>query len=257
MSMKIKILGSGAAPGVPSICKGWGVCDPNNPKNFRTRCSALISSDTTDILIDTSPEFRLQAINNKIEKIDAVIFTHAHNDHTAGIDDIRGFNRLTQKPIETYGTKPFLNDMKRRFPYIFNDNISKYHPSVLMNEIEPYKEFNIGNVNILPIRLHDHMCDLIGYVFNNKIAYLTDFLNIEQQDLDRLKNIDLLVIGCLSQKGSDFQAPFNKVLEYIDYINPKQAIITHMSSGIDYEWVKDNTQSFTTPAYDGLEIEVK
>ena len=255
--IKVKILGSGAAPGVPCICKGWGNCDPNNPKNFRTRSSAIISVDGVDILIDTSPEFRLQAINNKIEKIDAIVYTHAHNDHIAGVDDIRGFNRRTEKHMQVYGTKSFLDTMKEKFSYIFNDNLSKYHPSVYTNEIKEYEEFNINDINIYPIKLHGHMIDLVGYIFNNKVAYITDYLEIEKEDLDRLKDIDLLITGCLNQKGSHYQAPFNKVLEYIDYINPKQAIITHMASEMDYDWVKDNSPANVTPAYDGLEIEVE
>ncbi len=255
--MKVTILGCSAAPGVPCICRGWGDCNPNNPKNFRTRCSALVSDGDTDILIDTSPEFRLQAINNKIEKIDAIVFTHTHNDHTAGVDDIRGFNRRSQKPMQTYGIKSFCEEMKKRFSYIFNDTLSKYHPSVSINEITEYQEFNINNINILPLKLHGHMCDLVGYIFNNKIAYLTDFMEIDKEDLDRLKNIDLLIMGCLNQKGSHFQAPFNKVLEYIDYINPKQAIITHMASEMDYDWVNDNSPNNVTPAHDGMIIEVE
>ena len=135
--MKIVVLGSGSSGGVPLIGNYWGNCNPNNPKNKRTRVSVYIEYNNKNILIDTSPELRQQALDNKINKLDAVCWTHAHADHTNGIDDLRQFLWRSQKNLSVYASKNTMNALKTRFDYIFNESNSYFQPPLDVNIINP------------------------------------------------------------------------------------------------------------------------
>jgi phosphoribosyl 1,2-cyclic phosphate phosphodiesterase len=262
-NVKITILGSGAAPGVPSVAFGWGECNPDNPKNIRTRTGTYLEFDNnTKILIDTSPDIRIQMIKNKIGPVNGILYTHAHSDHIGGMDDLREINRITKNNVEIYCTKNTYKDISTRFSYLINldknvtDVLSK--PSLYPNIIENYKNFTIEGIDIQPIEMTGHNIGSNGYIFNNgEIVYLADFKTIDDKVLDQIINKPkLLIIPCTTYKGCKFHPTLDYVKELINKINPEKAIINHMAIENDYDFINKNTDERTIPAYDGMVIEL-
>ena len=258
---KVTILGSGAAPGVPAIAYGWGNCDPNNPKNIRTRTSVYIEHDQTKILIDTSPDLRMQMLANGIRELDAVLYTHPHADHLHGIDDLREINRLHRCSLNFYATDDTIRVIKSRFPYLLatpeHRNNVITHPSLIANEINYYQPFAINNLKIIPIRLIGHVVPSTGYIFNDgEIVYIADYRRIEEKAFDYIKKpVKLMVVPLTTPVGAEFHADLNEVLADIAKINPERAIINHMAAECDYDVIRNITPQNVEPAYDNMKVE--
>ncbi|MCP4395117.1 MAG: MBL fold metallo-hydrolase [Alphaproteobacteria bacterium] len=258
--MKITILGCGGAGGVPMLSVGWKDCDPNNPKNNRLRPSILVEENDTKILIDTSPDLRMQLLNSDTQSLDAILYTHQHADHIHGIDDIREINRAMNAPLPIYTDKVTMDALQTRFSYVFKgirnaEEKTYFRPCLTPNIITPLESFNINGTNILPIKQDHGYMDSLGFKFNGKFAYSTDVLDIDQESLDMLHGLDLWVVGCYSFNPHPTHAHLDKILEWADYIKPKKFIITHMSPIIDYEALKKMLPSNAEPAYDGMTLE--
>ena len=171
--MKITILGSGSSGGVPLIGNYWGECDPNNPKNVRTRVSVLVTLDNkNNILIDTSPDLRMQSISNNIKKIDAVLWTHAHADHANGIDDLRQFLWTRKEQLPVFGSKDTINALKTRFDYVFSQDNSYFKPPLKVNTINE-GEFSVCSTKAFAFNQHHGKEFTYGYKVE-KFAYSTD-----------------------------------------------------------------------------------
>ncbi len=171
--MKITILGSGSSGGVPLIGNYWGECDPNNPKNIRTRVSVLVTLDNKkNILIDTSPDLRMQSISNNIKKIDAVLWTHAHADHANGIDDLRQFLWTRKEQLPVYGSKDTINALKTRFDYVFSQDNSYFKPPLKVNTINE-GEFSVCSTKAFAFNQNHGKEFTYGYKVE-KFAYSTD-----------------------------------------------------------------------------------
>lgn len=258
---KITFLGAGAAPGVPSLCMGYGACDPDNPLNNRTRTSTYIDYNGVKILIDTSPDLRLQLINNNIHSLDAVLFTHTHADHLNGIDDLREINRTTRKSLNFYATKRTISTIKKRFSYLIaspkkvKDIIRQ--PSLIANEIKPNNDFYVKDLKITPLKLLGHNIECTGYSFNDgELVYIADFKTLASSVYKMIKKRpELMVIPLTTPYGQPYHASLSEVLECISQINPKKVVINHMASECDYEAVQASTPDFVTPAYDNMSVE--
>ncbi len=267
MSLKLTILGSGSSTGSPAIGNNWGVLDPLNPKNRRTRCSALIETSEHSILIDTSPDLYQQMIACDIRRINSVLYTHPHADHLHGIDDLRGINRMMKSKIDLYAPQEVLTCIKERFSYVLtplkNDGTNIYKPWVESHLVEQNKEFAIGGINIMPLQMShgkygEPAVDFLntGYVFNKKIAYTTDLIHFidEEFAFQHLQNLDLWVIGCISKRPHHTHLSLDKVMDLVNKLHPKEVIITHMSCGLDYQDVDNITPDNVKPAYDGMQV---
>ncbi|MCQ2915093.1 MAG: MBL fold metallo-hydrolase [Alphaproteobacteria bacterium] len=258
--MKIKILGCGAAPGVPSLSKGWGSCDPNNTKNRRYRTSALISIDNKNILIDTGPDLRSQLLEANTNVIDAVLYTHEHADHTHGVDDLREINRVTRKCLPIYANKKTLDLLKDRFSYVFNavDKNSGifFHPWLEPNLITPGEPFYFENIKITPFAQDHEWTTTIGYRIGN-FAYSTDVVKFYDSSMKMLEGIDTWILGCLSAKEHPSHASINNVIAWKNIVKAKRVILTHMGTSMDYDTLMKELPEGIEPAYDGMEIEVK
>ncbi len=258
---KVTILGSGAAPGVPSIALGWGCCDANNPKNCRTRTSTYIEYDNTKLLIDTSPDLRWQLLQNHINSLDGVLYTHSHADHLHGIDDLREINRLKGGSLNIYAAKETIDVIESRFPYLLakpeqKNNVS-LQPSLVDNEVSYYKDFYIKNVKVVPIRLVGHLLPSTGYVLNDgEIVYIADYRKLEDDVLNYIKKpVKLMIVPLTTIEGSKFHASFDEVLDDIKKLAPQRVILNHMAAECDYDEVNKITPSNVEPAFDGMSLE--
>jgi len=260
--IKVTILGSGAAPGVPSIGHGWGACNPDNPKNIRSRTGTYLEFGETKLLIDTSPDIRAQMLNNKIGAVNGILYTHSHSDHVGGIDEMRELNRLTHKNVDIFCTQDTYNNINHRYGYLINHeqearNVMLF-PSLYPNIIENYNRFTINSVDITPVKMSGHSVETNGFVFNNgQIVYLADFKSVDEEVYEQIKvQPELLIIPCTNQFGATYHATLDEVKEVINKINPKQAIINHMAIENDYDFMNENTDNRTFAGYDNMTIEL-
>ncbi len=258
---KVIILGSGAAPGVPSLSYGFGNCDPENPKNYRLRTGTYVELSGVKFLIDTSPDLRLQLINNNIRDLDAVFYTHSHADHLHGIDDLREINRITGKAIDTYASKNNMEIIKIRFPYLIAENDSDVNPvfraALRPNVINYNESFFIKDLKVTPIKLIGHNVESTGFIFNDgELVFIADFREIAKEDLGYiLRKPELMVMPLTTPRGTRFHAGLDDLLVYNEQIEPKRMVINHMAVESDYQEVLSQCPSGVEPAYDGMVIE--
>ncbi len=261
---KIIIMGSGAAPGVPSVALGWGRCCPDNPKNRRRRIGTYIDIKGKRLLIDTSPDLRQQLLDNQIRHIDAVLYTHAHADHLHGIDDLRELNRISRKPLNVYAQKETAEEIRNRFAYLISSKDTPkdplFQPSLILNEVKPLIKFDIGGLSIVPLELEGHAIPSIGYMIDGgRIVYISDCKKIPETSLDIISSkpqILILPLTCAFCCGKNtYHMGLNEVLEYAHKIGAHQTIINHMAVECDYDEINALTPENVTPAYDNMVIE--
>ena len=225
--MKITVLGSGTSQGVPVIACDCEVCISENPKDARLRSSVMIEEDGQTFVIDTGPDFRQQMLREKVEKVDAIIYTHEHKDHVAGMDDVRAYNYKWKKDVEIYCTQRVNEALHREFPYVFSDYRYPGVPSVNINIIEN-KEFEINGVKILPIEAMHYKLPIFGFRIKN-FVYLTDVSSISEKEKEKMKNTDLLILDALRRKPHISHLTLEQALELINELKPKRALLTHIS----------------------------
>ncbi|MEK6560885.1 MAG: MBL fold metallo-hydrolase, partial [Nitrospirota bacterium] len=190
--MKVLFLGSGTSTGVPVIACKCAVCSSDEPRNKRTRSSILITTGDKYILVDTTTDLRFQALANSIERVDAVLFTHAHADHIHGIDDLRSFNHIQGKPIPCYGSYDTMESIRHKFSYIFNGSArSDWIPRLEINIIS--SEFILYGLTIMPLKIFHGETTIFGYRIND-VAYLTDCSGIPDDTKESLQGTKLLIL---------------------------------------------------------------
>ena len=253
--MQITFLGTGTSQGIPVIGSKHPVCLSENPKDKRLRVSVLIEWEDYTILIDCGPDFRAQMLTNNIEKIDAILFTHEHNDHTAGLDDIRPFF-FKQGDIPVFAHPRVLKNLHTRFEYILN-NDDKYPgaPSVQVNEIEN-KPFLFNNLPIIPINAMHNRLQVFGFRLKD-FTYLTDVKTIDPEEIDKLKGLKVLVINALRKESHHSHFNLEEALEFIAEVKPEQAYITHISHLLGFhEEIQATLPKNVFLAYDNLKITI-
>jgi phosphoribosyl 1,2-cyclic phosphate phosphodiesterase len=251
--LKVTFLGTGTSQGIPIIGSTHPVCLSTNPKDKRLRVSVLIEWDDLSVLIDCSPDFRQQLLRTSCTKIDAVLFTHEHSDHTAGIDDLRPFY-FRQGNLHIYAHERVLNALKQRFGYIFKTE-NKY-PGVLSLETHSIqnKFFYIGQKKILPIEVFHHKLPVFGFRVGS-FAYITDAKTVSDRELDKLKNLDVLVVNALRIEPHLSHFNLEEALAFIEKVSPKKAYLTHISHHLGFhDEVQKTLPQSVHLAYDQLEI---
>ena len=255
MNLKFIILGCGSSLGVPRIDGNYGDCDPKNPKNFRTRCCALIKSKNKNVLIDTSPDLKNQLIKNKIKNIHKVFYTHYHADQTHGINELRLFFLKNRGPIDIYTDLSTEKYLKKSFNYCFTKT-SEYPPILKINKLKnmhSYKDANIS-VNLKCFKVKHGNIDSICYIINKKLAYASDISDIYKKDLRHFKNLKFLVIDCLQYDPHPSHFCLKDVLNLVKKVKPKKTILTNLNSRFDYNEVKKKLPKHIIPAFDGLTL---
>lgn len=254
--MKVTILGCGASGGVPLSTGEWGSCDPENPKNRRRRVSIAVQDQETTLIVDTSPDFRAQMLDAEISKIDAVLITHDHADHTHGIDDLRPFFYGHGKSIDIYSDELTLRTMKERFAYIFRARPGT--PDLYKPFLRPHTvtgSFQVGSISVKPFAQDHGYSKTLGFRFD-KVAYSTDVLNLDEAAFRALEGVEVWIVDCLAYEVKPTHSHLTKTLQWIERVAPKRAILTHMNHTLDYEELKKRLPEDVEPAYDGLVIEV-
>lgn len=253
--MKITVLGCGPSVGVPMLGNRWGNCNPANPKNRRRRCSILVEHHGFTLLIDATPDLREQLLDAQVSRVDAVLFTHGHADHTHGLDDLRPMYWLLEEQINVYGDVKTLEELEKRFDYMFHkspDSPPYFGTPLIANEIT-MDPFELGGMKIQPIRQdHGVSGESLGFIFKGLFAYSTDVAYMTDSDLERLSGIELWIVDCLRISSSRAHSVLGRTLSWIEAVQPKRAYLTHMSSEIDYETVMAQLPNTVELAYDGL-----
>lgn len=253
--MKITVLGTGTSQGIPVIGCNCDVCVSSDPKDNRLRCSILVEVDGMSILIDTSPDLRQQMLSNEVERVDAILYTHEHNDHVVGLDDIRPYNFMQGGEMPIYGLSRVMKDLHSRFGYAFTKGAYPGAPRVASYDIDGIEEIDVKGVNVTPIPVWHGKLPILGYRIGD-FAYLTDISKVDKASMKKLEGLQVLMIDALRQHPEHHShLTLNQAVELVDQLQPRAAFLTHVSHmmGRTEVWEKtlpDNVRS----AFDGQEI---
>lgn len=252
--MRITVLGCATSTGVPIVGCNCAVCKSHEPKNKRTRSSILINLANKNVLIDSSTDLRSQALSTGLTKIDAVLYTHTHADHTHGIDDLRTFNFINKMSIPCFGSSQTIENLQDNFKYIFDESYSAGgKPKLELNTVDG--EFSIDDIRVIPIDIEHAQWIITGYRIGN-MAYLTDCSGIPEHSKESLKDLDILIIGALRYKPHPAHLSVDEALEIIEELKPKRAFFTHMGHELDYVELSGRLPAGVEPAYDGMQIDI-
>jgi phosphoribosyl 1,2-cyclic phosphate phosphodiesterase len=254
--LKITFLGTGTSQGIPVIGSNHPVCLSKNPKDKRLRVSVLISWKDYNFVIDCGPDFRQQMLRNNVTKLDGVLFTHEHADHTAGIDDIRPFF-FRQGDIPVYAHEDVIQSLKRRFDYIFADE-NRYPgaPAVKVNLINNNVPFLIGDKQVIPVEAFHNRLKVYGYRIGD-FAYLTDVKSINAEEISKIKGVKVLSVNALRIEPHHSHFNLKEALEFVEKVNPQIAYLSHISHYLGFhDEVEKKLPKNVHLAYDNLVVSV-
>lgn len=257
--MKVTILGCGGSGGVPLIGNNWGFCNPENPRNRRRRVSVLVQHGDANIVFDTSPDFRAQMLDAGVGKLDAILYTHDHADHTQGIDDVRFMRSFDKNQrIPAFGSAETMGTLAERFPYIFVQGTEGsghlYKPFLEARVVSA--PFALCGLTVTPFEQHHGFgSKTLGYRVG-PMAYSTDVVDLPEEAFPILEGLDLWIVDCLRFEPHMTHAHFDKAIAWIERLKPKHAILTHLNHQTDYDAVKVKCPPGVEPGYDGLSVEI-
>ncbi len=253
--MRITFLGTGTSQGVPVIGCSCEVCRSIDFHDKRLRSSILIETEELNIIVDTGPDFRQQMLRERVRKLDAVLFTHAHKDHTAGLDDIRSFNFLQKKDMPVYAEQPVIDQLKQEFSYIFAE---KRYPGIPQVEIKPItnKAFSIQNTAITPIRVMHYKLPVLGFRIGN-FTYITDANYISDEEKEKIKGSSVLVLNALQKTEHISHFTLDQALEVMEELAPDQGYLTHISHRLGtHAEVSKELPPNVALAWDGQQLQI-
>jgi phosphoribosyl 1,2-cyclic phosphate phosphodiesterase len=261
--LTITILGCGSSGGVPRIGSGgWGACDPENPRNRRLRCSILVERGSgqakTQVLVDTSPDLREQLLRTGVQRLDGILMTHPHADHTHVIDDVRPLVISMRRRITMWMDEATSRDVRAKFGYIFEKPAGSSYPA-LLDEARIVHRAPVrvdgpgGPIEALPLRLSHGEIDALGLRFGD-IAYTPDLNGIPDESLPFLQDLELWIVDALRHTPHPSHFSVSETLDWIARLKPKRAIITNMHSDLDYGRLAKEIPAGIVPAYDGMRI---
>ena len=253
--MKVTFLGTGTSQGIPVIACDCKVCTSENPKDNRLRTSILIEENNQTIVIDTGPDFRQQMLRENVQKLDAIVFTHQHKDHVAGMDDIRAFNYKFKKDMDIYCTAEVEEALIREFPYVFSSYKYPGVPEIKVHNIKN-EPFIINGVELIPIEGLHYKLPVFGYRIKD-FVYLTDVSFVSEREKEKMKEAKVIVLDALRKIPHISHFTMEQAVELLEELKPKQGYLIHISHlmGKHNEVVKE-LPNFIKPAHDGLILEL-
>jgi phosphoribosyl 1,2-cyclic phosphate phosphodiesterase len=252
--LKITFLGTGTSGGVPMIACPCYVCASTNEKDKRLRSSILVESNTTTLVVDTTPDFRTQMLRENIRRLDAVIFTHPHKDHIAGLDDVKAFNFFQKKSIDVYANTLTLEALKREFSYVFADKKYPGIPDITMHEITT-ETFMVGDIPVTPILVYHFQMPVLGFRFGNFI-YITDANRIDDTEKEKIKGSNTIVLNALRKKEHISHFSLQEAVDLVDELKIPNAYFTHISHQLGtHEEINGELPLNRQLAWDGLKLE--
>jgi phosphoribosyl 1,2-cyclic phosphate phosphodiesterase len=252
-SLTITFLGTGTSSGVPMVACDCAVCTSDDVKDNRLRSSIMVQSDNTTIIVDATPDFRYQMLRQKIKDIDAILITHPHKDHVAGLDDTRPFQFFTRKPTEIYGNNTTLEGIKREIPYAFQGIRYPGVPKINLHEIS-LGSFTIGDISVQPILVWHHRMPVYGFRFGS-FTYITDANHIDKNEKEKIKGSEVMVLNALRNETHISHFSLKEAIDLVKELSIPTAYFTHIS----HQMGLHNSVSSLLPegiflAYDGLRI---
>ncbi|GAB4148642.1 MAG: MBL fold metallo-hydrolase [Bacteroidia bacterium] len=253
--MRITFLGTGTSQGVPLIGCPCGVCASSDPRDSRLRSSILVQDKGKTIVVDTGPDFRQQMLRNQVKELDAVLFTHEHKDHVAGMDDIRAYNFILQRDMPVYATERVQQALRREFVYIFDGSNYPGIPKIQLNTIEN-RPFEIEGIAVVPIEVMHYKLPVLGFRFDD-FAYITDANYISEEERQKIRGCKVLVLNALRREAHISHFTLEEAIELVEDLKPKKAYFTHISHQMGFhEEVEKELPAHIRIAFDGLTIEV-
>jgi phosphoribosyl 1,2-cyclic phosphate phosphodiesterase len=254
-SIAITVLGSGTSVGVPTIGCRCAVCQSADPRDKRLRPSVLVSQGGRNVVIDTTPDFRFQVLRAGVERLDAIVFTHAHADHIMGLDDVRPFNYHQRTGIPVYGSAETIETVRRVFHYVFAEAMHESSVPRLETHALDGQPFDVSGLSFTPVPLKHGSLNVYGYRFG-AAAYLTDHSAIPEASLEALRGLDVLFLDALRRKPHPTHTTVARALEYVVELKPRRAFLTHICHELGHEETERTLPSNVRLAYDGLRLEV-
>lgn len=253
--MKVTFLGTGTSQGVPVIGCTCTVCQSLDYRDKRLRCSVHVQTNNQSIVIDTGPDFRQQVLRERINQLDAILFTHSHKDHVAGLDDVRAFNHMQKADMPIYGDESVLAQLKTEFYYAFEKNKYPGIPQLQLNAISD-QPFNMGGVTVMPLPVMHYRLPVLGFRIHN-FSYITDANHIPESTFDRLKGTHTLVLNALQQERHISHFNLEEALAVAKRVNATQTYFIHISHRMGlHKTVERALPNSVALAFDGLTIEV-
>ena len=254
--MKVTFLGTGTSQGVPIIGCQCAICLSTDTRDKRLRTSILIESETTTVVIDSGPDFRQQLLRADVRKLDGLVFTHSHKDHLAGMDDIRAFNYLQQKPVDIYASTFTQTIIRSEFPYIFSGNNYPGIPEINMHTISKNEIFQIGDIVIKPIEVIHYKMPVLGFRIHD-FTYITDANFIDDTEIKKIEGSTCLVLNALRREPHISHFTLEEAIAVSQKIKPQQTYFTHISHQLGFhELVEEELPQGINLAYDMLSIEI-
>lgn len=253
--MRITFLGTGTSQGVPVIGCNCPACTSGDPHDSRLRSSVLVEDRGTVLVIDTGPDFRQQMLANGVERLDAVVFTHEHRDHIAGLDDIRAYNFIQKKSMDIFAEERVIRALKGMFPYVFAAHRYPGVPNVVVHLIGT-DPFVVGGTEVVPIRLVHYRLPVLGFRIGS-FAYLTDANHLPEAEKHKLNGVKVLVVNALRKKEHISHFTLSEAVELIGRLGPERAYLTHISHQMGpAAALADELPESIRPAYDGLVLDL-
>jgi len=258
----VKVLGCGASTGVPTLGGAdgrgdWGVCDPAEPRNARTRSSIVIEAPEGCILVDTGPDMRAQLLANAVKRIDAIIFTHAHADHVTGLDDVRLLNRIAGRPLRGFANQATRDELERRFDYAFLPWTPPhfFRPVLEMRRVTPGDVIEACGARIQTFDQDHHVMHTLGLRIGG-FAYSTDVVRLEQAAFNHLAGTDTWLVSCFQRQPHLTHAHLDLVLAWRERLGIRRTVLTHMGIDMDWAWLAAHLPPGVEAAFDGMVLDV-
>ncbi len=262
MSLRVTLLGTGASAGVPMIGGAdgrgdWGVCAPEEPRNRRSRTSIVVEGQGGRLLVDTAPDLRTQLLDCGIGAVEAILYTHAHADHITGLDDVRILNRLIDRPLDAWGTRPTIEELVQRFPYAFRPwkPPGFYRPVLVARELAAGDTITAAGMDVTCFDQDHGFTRTLGLRIG-AFGYSTDVVELDEAAFAALEGVQVWVVGCFQRAKHQTHAPLPRVLEWVARLRPARTVLTHMGTDMDWAWLTANLPPGVEPGHDGMVIDV-